>query len=158
MASYSFRKVNCIDPCDPNGMMSRNLALLVQSAPAPPNAKTNMSKSNGWQPEPILVNPVKMVDEITANTCIQRIHVIDRVFGNQFVQFIMDQEPLVRFDVSYDKNEISALWPRAIRVPKYFPGQARAVLPYKPGEVKLDGARSDFTVCIVIPPLNLSSC
>lgn len=126
--------------------MHRQLALLVQVGPTPRNTNTNMSISLGWRPEPILVNPVRMVDEITADTCNQKIHVIDPIFGSQLLQYITDQQPLVCFDASNDRNEITALWAQAVRVPSYAPGQARATAYFTPGEVKMDGARSDFAV------------
>jgi hypothetical protein len=149
MAAPTFRKVNCIDPCDPKGIMTRQLALLVQTHAKPPNIMTHLHKRLGWLAEPTLVNPVRMVNEITADTVIQNIHVIDPVFGNQIVQYITNIEPAVRFNTSHDRKEIEALWSKSVRVSNYTPGQARANPHFKPGEVKLDGARSDFTVHIL---------
>lgn len=146
MAGYTFRKVKCTDPCDPKGIMTRQLALLVQTRSKAPNMKTHMNKQLGWLPEPTLVNPVRMVNEITADTVIQNIHVTDPIFGNQVVQYITNVEPAVRINTTHDRDEVEALWAKSIRVPNYTSGQARANPHFKPGEVKLDGARSDFTV------------
>jgi hypothetical protein len=150
MAYYTFRKVNCVDPCDPNGIMTRQLALLIQTNSAPPSTNTNLSRPVGWLAEPTLVNPVSMVKKITADTVIQQIHVIDPVFGDQILQYITDVEPSVRFSASNDRKVIEALWAKSVPAPKYTPGQARANPHFTPGEVKLDGARSDFTVCMSI--------
>ena len=155
MAFYTFRKVNCVDPCDPDGIKTRQLALLIQTHPAPSPTNTNLSRPVGWLAEPTLVNPVRMVKKITADTVIQQIHVIDPVFGDQILQYITDVEPSVHFSVSNDRKGIEALWAKSVPAPKYTPGQARANPYFTPGEVKLDGARSDFTVCISILSLIL---
>jgi hypothetical protein len=152
MASYAFRKVNCVDPCDPSGILNRQLALLVQSNSAPLQADTNIPSPLYWLPEPILANPVKIIDKITADTVIQSIQVIDPVFGNQIVQYITNIVPKKCFNTSNNKEAIKALWEKSIPAPPYTPGLARASLHFTPGEVKLDGSRSDFTVRSSIPP------
>lgn len=158
MATFLFRKVNCVDPCDPNRLMHRQVTLLVQTVQGPRNPKANMSVSLGWKPEPILVNPVRMVDVAAADTVIQNIHVIDPVFGNQLVQYIIRKTAEVcDFNTSTDKNAIQALWWRAVRAPAYAPGQARAMWQYKPGEIMIDGARSDFVVRVSLVTLDLKT-
>ena len=153
MATLVWRKVNCVDPLDPNRLSHRQVSLLVQTEPGPRNTKTHMSVPVGWKPEPRLLSAVRMVDAIAADTVIQNIHVIDPVFGNQLVQYITQMTSKVcDFNMSSDQKEINELFWQAVRAPEYTPGQARATLPYKPGEITMDGARSEFVVWV------LSSC
>lgn len=147
MASYAFRKVDCVDPCDARGFMTRQLALLVVTHSAPNQTDTNDERPLGWLPESILVNPVRIVDKITEDTVIQNIQVIDPVFGHQIVQYITNRVPIKCFNTSDNQDEIKALWQKAKLSPVYIPGSARASTTFTPNEVMLDGTRSDFTVC-----------
>lgn len=126
--------------------MTRQLALLVQAYPPALQTERDVPTPLGWLPEPSLVNPLRLVAQITENTVIQNIQVVDPVFGHQTVQYITTVEPSVSYNTSNNKETIKALWEISVPAPTYSPGQARANPHFTPGVVRLDGARSDFTV------------
>ena len=112
-----FRKVLCVDPCDPKGLKTRRVCLLVQSDPCSlRNAKVEISQPSAWKSEPKLVNPVRLVDSIETDTIVQEIHVIDPAFGNQLLQYITAREPIKpgmeipEGNISTDSNLVGSLW------------------------------------------------
>lgn len=148
MAEPNFQKVLCVDPYDPQGIKHRWISLLIQTGKPFRGAQASPSISLGWNPQPTLVSPVRMIDEVNENTIIRNIQILDPKYGNMIVQYITSHDPDEKFSdasITTDKNEIGALWFKAVRAPKYEPGQARAAPAlYKDGEIYMDGTRSDF--------------
>jgi hypothetical protein len=160
MADPTHQKVLCIDPCDPQGTKQRYVSLLIQPVKHFRGAKASPSVELGWKPEPTLINPVRMIDQIDENTIIRKIHVIDPKFGNQIVHYITPKDTanethqIANMYINTDKTAIQALWPHAVRSPEYIPGQGRTTPTlyadlYKDGEVYMNGTRSEFAATFI---------